>query len=343
MAEGVYSCHPRQMITKKPLNINDEEIFDGMTRVERPSSRPTTMSYSLLRIRLAEISRNLVDRAPLAMVHHGGLSRDDVMDIDTELQMLINDAPPFFSMSQAKLIEAYDLSLAQARDIFHQGYTFYFLLYAQRCKLHLPYFTRGFVDATYSSSRELCIRSARLIIQCESRMGVSGVCTAIRFKLSSLLLGAFMASIVLLMDLCLTKSSQRHEKQREEVAEAFRILEDAKKESETAAKFVDSWNYILRKHQVPPPKPVLTQQFPTPSGEDPVCDIPVVRAHSESLQPPPCGASSNTLGVNSNADGLPDTEDLSSYFNELAQSFEQGNDVGNFDWDNIFSDLDSFI
>jgi len=58
-------------------------------------------------------------------------------------------------------------------------------------------------------------------------------------------------------------------------------------------------------------------------------------------------ASSSILGsneassINMGGDRFTNGEDLLSYFNELAQSFEQGIDVGSFDWNNIFSGLDS--
>jgi hypothetical protein len=67
MTEGTYSCHLRRMITKKPLNINNHEIFDGMSHDERPLSQPTSMSFSMQKFRLAEISRKTVDRSPLAI------------------------------------------------------------------------------------------------------------------------------------------------------------------------------------------------------------------------------------------------------------------------------------
>lgn len=141
VARGVYHCHLRQMATKKPLNIDDEGVVDGMSHVERPLSHPTSISYSLQRIRLAEISRMIVDRTPLVMGHEGGFScgpsHDVVMDIDTELQSLINDhIPHFFSMPVATLIETYDLDPLKAGHIAQQGYMFKSLLYAQRCKLH---------------------------------------------------------------------------------------------------------------------------------------------------------------------------------------------------------------
>jgi hypothetical protein len=49
-----------------------------------------------------------------------------------------------------------------------------------------------------------------------------------------------MASIVLLMDLCHNKSSSYLDKQRAEIADALRILEEARHESETAARFLHS-------------------------------------------------------------------------------------------------------
>lgn len=344
------------MITKKPLNINDNEVYDGMSRAERPLSEPTTMSYSLQRIRLAEISRNLVDRTPLTMAHVGGASLDVIMDIDTELQMLINDIPPFFSMSEARLVETYNLSPTRAADIRHQGHTIYFLIYTQRCRLHLPYLTRGFVDAAYSPSREMCVKSARLIIQSQSKLENSSI--AIRFGFSGLVVGVFMASIVLLMDLCVNKSPSQHERQRAEVAEAFRVLENAKNESKTTAKFVDSLMHILRKHKVPPPQIASTQwlrpgssieQPQTPFGGELAIKPYSTQSRSETNGASLWGCSSGVAGANNNNDVNMATdesfndEDLSLYLNELTQSFEQGNDVVNFDWENIFSGFESSI
>ncbi|KAM0793992.1 hypothetical protein BDR22DRAFT_895578 [Usnea florida] len=151
-AQGVYQCHLRQMMVKKPLNINDEELGDGMTRIEQPLSRPTAMSYSLQRIRLAEISRNIVDRTPPVLAQASGPSLNVVMDIDTELQLLINDIPPFFSMLEADLSETYQLDTSEAAKVAHQGYIFHFLVHAQRCKLHFPYFSRGFREPTFACS-----------------------------------------------------------------------------------------------------------------------------------------------------------------------------------------------
>ncbi|KAF2672032.1 hypothetical protein BT63DRAFT_452530 [Microthyrium microscopicum] len=343
ISEGIYSCHPRQMITKKPLNIRDEDIFDGMTRNELPLSQPTPMSYSLYRIRLGEISRKIVDRTPLIMAGSGGLSHDDVMDIDTELQLLINDVPQFFSMSmsEAELKEMYQLDQSQANDLLHQRYMFHFMLSSQRCKLHLPYYSRGFVNPSYSTSREICVKSARLIVELETWLHNSSIGSASRFKFTMLQVGMFMASIVLLMDLCMNRTSPNFEKDRLKIVGALKILEIARHESETAAKFVECLKKIFSKRGIP------CEHFRTQSASV----KPTVDNRSFSDRPDEgfnLQNSIDTLGVSDGTDITMITDDawnddLGSYFEQLNKNFVEGIDVGNFDWNDMFSDLDSTL
>jgi hypothetical protein len=123
------------MLVRKPLNINDEDVIDGIQCTEHLLSQPTTMSFQLLQLRLSEISHNMVDRSPLIMSLP---SHEILMGMDTELQMLLNDTPPFFSMSVADLAANYQLDPSRASKIAHQGYMFFSLLYAQRCTFHIP-------------------------------------------------------------------------------------------------------------------------------------------------------------------------------------------------------------
>lgn len=83
-AQGIYTCHLRHMMVKKPLNIDDEDLVDGMSTGGKPMSQPTAMSYPLLRVRLADIARSIIDRTLIIMSPAGGLSDDVVIDIDTE-------------------------------------------------------------------------------------------------------------------------------------------------------------------------------------------------------------------------------------------------------------------
>lgn len=365
MAEGVYSCSPRQMITKKPLNIHDEEIFDGMSRDGRPLSQPTMVSYLIQSIRLAEISRNMIDRSPLAMANTGGLSHEAVMDIDTEMQAFINDIPAFYSMSESEIMKTYRLGQAQAKNISWHGKIIYFMVYLHRCKLHLPYFARSFEDSTYSSSREIGLKYARLIIQSQLWQENTDIDTATRFKFTALLIGVFMACIVLLMDLTLNPLSPQYEKQREEVYKSFKIIEQAKNESDSTGKFVNSLVHVLRKYNVAPSKPASTfsqavasgsdrgstmqQDRPIPAtGSEMALDIPETSgtAGYNIAQP---SASQTQFGVGDYLDlsmpveaQLPvEMDEAASYWNDFTQNFEQGIDVGSFDWDSIFLNLDA--
>jgi hypothetical protein len=66
------------MVVKKPLNLNDEDLVDGMSQDQKPLSWPTVMSYPLQRIRIAEIMRSLIDRNALTMSYAGDLSHNAI-------------------------------------------------------------------------------------------------------------------------------------------------------------------------------------------------------------------------------------------------------------------------
>ncbi|KAI9695315.1 MAG: hypothetical protein M1820_008722 [Bogoriella megaspora] len=354
-AQSIYQCHPRQMMVRKPLNIDDEELMDGMDLTERPLSEPTAMSYLLQRIRLGEISRAIIDRTPIMMGECGGPSHHVVMNVDTDLQSLLNEIPPFFSMSAEEIINTYHFDALRAAKIVGQGHMIYTTIYAQRCKLHFPYFSRGYVDSTYASSRDICLSTARRIIQSEVQLSNSKSCQR-SYKLLGLLLGIFMASIVLSTDLCHNTSSLQSEEQRGEIADAFQILEDARHESITAAKFLDSLMPILRKHKVAlpshskrqvPDKGASEMQLSTESRGSATRHASTAQQsidYDEDTLYMPCNSAfgGNTAETVDTADVIyPAGDDLSPYFHELAQSFEQGIDGGSFDWNSIFSGLES--
>jgi hypothetical protein len=335
---GVYNCHPRQMAVKKPLNINDEDLVDGMSQNEKPLSWPTMMSYPLQRIRIAEIMRSLTDRNPLVVSPTGSLSHDAIMDIDTELQQFINDIPPFFSMTTTELEATYKLSPLRAIGIFQQGFCLHSLTWSQRCTLHFPYFSRGFVDPAYAASRDVCLHSARQVIKSETLLSSPGLFTATRYKFLGLMVSIFMASVVvLLMDINYNESSTQQNRLSGEILDAIQIMEHARHESETAAKFLDSLMRVVRKHRVCK----LVAQVSTgvtysddASLNDTANIQPAVNSR-HSITPTSILGGTEVNGMNLVHERPNSGEDLSAYFNELAQSFEQGVDVSSFDWDSI--------
>lgn len=310
------------MAVKKPLNLNDEDLVDGMSRDEKPFPWPTTTSYSLQRIRIAEIMRSLVDRNPVIMSQAGGLSHDAIMDIDTELQLFINDIPPFFSMNTTELEATYQMSPLRAIGIVHQGFCLHSLTWSQRCRLHFPYFGRGLNNPAYAASRDLCLHSAQQVIKTETLLSNSGLLTANRYKFLGLLSMVFMASVVvLLMDINHNKSSTQRDKLSGDIMNAIRILEQARHESETAGRFLESLMCVVRTHKVCKPVQPAVELLP------PITPTSMLGSNE---------GSSMDLVYERQESG----EDLSAYFNELAQSFEQGVEVGSFDWDSMLSGLE---
>ncbi|GAM44018.1 hypothetical protein TCE0_060r19302 [Talaromyces pinophilus] len=312
---GVYHCHPRQMVVKKPLNLNDEDLVDGMSQDQKPLSCPTVMSYPLQRIRIAEI----------------------MLEIDTELQLFINDIPPFFSMTTTELEATYQLSPLRAISIVQQGFCLYSLTWSQRCRLHIPYFTRGFVELEYATSCDICLHSARQIIKTETLLSHSGLFTASRYKLLGPLTSVFMATVVVLfMNIIRRKSSTQRDILSGEIQDAIRIIENASQESETAAKFLESLMCVVSKHKVCKPAAQVKSAETCGDGAQ-VYDTIDTQAAVGS--PPYMG--NNGLGDMDIVHERPENgEDLSAYFNGLAQSFEQGVDVGSLDWDTMLSELE---
>ena len=355
-SEGTYQCHPRHMMVRKPLNIDDADLYTASPMVEKPMSQPTSMSYSILRIRLAEISRNIVDRNPALLENSTSTSYNDVMDFDTELQTFINDIPSFFCMDESALIETFHLDPAKAKIIKFQGYMIHTMIYGQRCKLHLPYLTRGYTESKYAYSREMCIKTARLIVQNELKQRTSGIYLTTRFWSCGLILGVFMASVVLLMDQCANKvhGSSRPLNWTGEVASAFRIVQDARNFSPTAVKLLDSLTQVLRKHHVSPPKVDSQPRAKPEDGSDggsvsaSATELRPVSATEESQTSWAATASNNPGSSAMNGDSAFDiakrftSEDFSlSYFGDLEQDLEQSTQLNNFDWESIFMELNS--
>ncbi|GAB7338849.1 hypothetical protein MBLNU457_5537t1 [Dothideomycetes sp. NU457] len=352
--EGSYDCHARHMITKKPLNLDDEDLKDGIVPVEKPMSMPTSMSYSLQRIRMSEICRQFVDCEPLVMSGTASENYDNVLDFDTAIQTFINDLPAFFSMSLPEVTSLFQVDHAKATRLVTHGHIIHHMIYSLRCKLHVPYLMRGYADHKYGPSRQICIETARLIIQSEVAHERSGLLALNRYQFIRFVLGVFVASVVLLVELCIDKTTSRQSEYRQEIIDAFRLLEMAREQSRNAARFLDSLLSVLHKHQVAPPNKDSRQvNHPQPalnSGQNSTT-VQMVETNKINLtMPTPEGSAtmSDMVPETSNLDASTDNAfgddmDMSSYFDMLNQSLQQGSDMEFCDWDGLFSGLGSFI
>ncbi|KAH8662619.1 hypothetical protein BX600DRAFT_437991 [Xylariales sp. PMI_506] len=248
--ESVYQVHPRQMVVKKPRNINDVDLIDNKPQIEFPVSQPTEMTYFLLRIRMAEISRNIVDHSPMTGSRPSELdSYARIAAIDVDLDQLIHDIPPFLRLDSYSSENGPSLKTS---NLLIQAYFLNSLIYMQRCKLHLAKLVSGPSEGSveYATSREVCLTAARKIIRAELQIErAQHFFTQIRFRMPTTLYGLFMASIVLLMEVCVKSTSSRSDEvNRSQVAEALRIIERARDHSGAAANFHASLTQILDRY-----------------------------------------------------------------------------------------------
>lgn len=206
------------------------------------------MSYFLQRIRLAEISRFLVDQLTSAPTQRS----DHLMAMDRQLVELMHETPAFF------LLDYYDSTFSPEKPnhVFIQAYFLNTLIHTQRCKLHLTSLTRPSasmsISTTTPSSRTACLYSARQIIYLETKLLLSCHPFARRPQRPPAgLYSIFIATIALLMDACLNRSSEVQAELRQDgdLAKGLRMIADARDDSLAAAKLYESLMQIVARYR----------------------------------------------------------------------------------------------
>lgn len=98
--EGVYTINPTHYTTRRPLNLNDADLKNGMTQ-SRPSTDWTELSFVLAQIELANRVREAVD---MRNTHRhvdstdGELSRASIERIDENFWRYLRQLPHFFAI-----------------------------------------------------------------------------------------------------------------------------------------------------------------------------------------------------------------------------------------------------
>jgi hypothetical protein len=237
------------MTVNKPRNLNDVDLTDHGLHFERPAAESTDMSYFLQRIRLAEISRSIVDHNLLNRTNVSQTSYySQIIAIDSELDRLIVEMPQFFKPNSRN----FTLEPNVASNVFIQGYMLNSLIHTQRCKLHLTYLTTGpNNNPSHAASRETCLNSARHITSAETRLLRSQhPFVRVRLRLAAILYSIFMASIALLMDACVSRPASLEKELRQgEVSDALKILEDVGNYSLAATKLHQSLMQIVARYR----------------------------------------------------------------------------------------------
>lgn len=354
--EGIYQIHPRHMTVNRPLNINDGDIgLNGIA--ERPANEPTDMSYFLERLRLAEISRSIVDHSLMSATSLGRpSSHTQLMAMDFELDQMIKNMPPFFQLENYEHMS----DPRKTSSIFIQAYMLNSLMHTQRCKLHITYLTSESRDnPAYAASRNICLRSAQQITRAETQLLRSRhPFVRVRLRLAAILYSIFMASIILLMDVCVHRpSSLQRELLNGDAAEALKILKDARDHSLAAAKLFESLMQIVERHRAQYSQLPVTQTPTVPSSSytgfamagpshpPPASSIIFSSMHAS---PPPRQSSMGFLGdpAIQNYAGVRDDAERGNAYEAAAlgttmptQNMDDMVGMENLEWGDLFSDV----
>lgn len=125
------------------------------------------------------------------------------------------------------------------------------MLQARRCKFHGPFLLRAAIDPSFAPFRLECLRSARAVIKARTDLASSeNFIWLANTKLSGILHLFFYAVVVLLIDLCVNRSSGDEEARKAEIKEACKTLEEARHQSVPAGMFLDSLMAIMQKHRI---------------------------------------------------------------------------------------------
>ncbi|KAJ5296458.1 uncharacterized protein N7443_007351 [Penicillium atrosanguineum] len=262
--EWTYTISPQQMNVKRPWNIEDEDI--EKSEMELPLSQPTCMSYTLHRLRLAEVCREIVDSTASDHLQGVEIPYDRILSLDRKLHDAYAGIPSFFRFdqsSQRKFASLYRErpSIAWQRAFIQQGY------HSRLCRLHRQYFVRGARDPRYSYSHVVSLQSARKVLEVKRIMDEEEPLFVPNSSLFwAVMHHVFMAAVILLIDVCFNWDDILAEKRKEEVLAACRMLSRAQQSSSVAREGVNAMMGILRKHWKQERRPHDLQSDPTATG-----------------------------------------------------------------------------
>ncbi|KAJ5910474.1 transcriptional regulator family: Fungal Specific TF [Penicillium tannophilum] len=251
--EFTYSINPKHMNVRVPLNVDDEDIESG---IPVPLSTPTCMSYTLARLRLAEICREIVDETASEHFKGEDVPYERILDLERKLHEEYARLPPFFRYDQSSRREFANLYherpvLCWQRTFVQQGY------HARFLRLHRRYFVRGAKDPRYSYSHVVSLQSARKVLELKRIMDEEHPVVAPNGSFFwAIMHHVFMAAVTLLINVCFNWDDILAEKQKQEVLDACRMLSRAQQVSCIAREGINAMMVTLRKHWKQQKRPI---------------------------------------------------------------------------------------
>ncbi|OOF94565.1 hypothetical protein ASPCADRAFT_516024 [Aspergillus carbonarius ITEM 5010] len=245
--EWTYLIHPEHMNVNQPINIDDSAI-GTRGAVSLPSSTPTDMSFFLQRLKLAFVSREVVDATSYEHLHGLEVSYDKILELDRKFHDALVEIPEFFRLdaaSRRRFASLYEErpTIAWQCCLLQQGF------YSRLCRLHRDFFIRGAREPAYSYSHVICLQSARKVLEIKRIMdGNEPSHTPPNSVVWSVMHHVFAAAVILLLDVCFNWDDILAEKRKEEVLDACRMLSKAQESSSLVREGINGMMSVLQKH-----------------------------------------------------------------------------------------------
>lgn len=244
------------MAVRRPCNANDEDIVDGREIVDRPLEEATSVSYLLERNRLAVLFYNLGDFDKPINSASEEAEYLKVMEVDMKLRQFMRELPSFFRLENGDCVsKKSDWDARRSSNITTQRYLLNMIFYGQICKLHLPYMARGTVNPGFAYSHDSCLKAAQQIINIEHRMRAeNSTFILFRQRMNIKFRSIFIACVVFVLDGCLANSVEGGTMETDAtMADAWKILHEAKGQSPMASELLQLSVEILKKYKATHP------------------------------------------------------------------------------------------
>ncbi|KAG7438576.1 putative transcription factor lepB [Fusarium oxysporum f. sp. raphani] len=241
-AEGTsgatYLIQPNLISTNLPKHINDTDINNPEYK-ERPLSEPTTMSYNIQRIKVAEIVRCISDLMP---PDPGEASCELILTLDAKMESLLCELPDFFKAELAESEETKQIDQSYPH-IPVQRLLINLLINIFRCGLHFPYLPGRVNKTLHAFSRQASLKAARVVLSSQRGMSMTDMSHSADFmKIQGTIFHMFIGALVLTTDICCNQDGQT---QLYELMEVLKKLDNVKDHSKMAAKLLDVLTQLL--------------------------------------------------------------------------------------------------
>ncbi|KAL4894692.1 hypothetical protein BDV59DRAFT_200514 [Aspergillus ambiguus] len=206
------------------------------------------MSYTLQRLKLATVCREIVDTTAEEYMQGVDVAYTKILELDRKVQKAHSEIPEFFRLdppSRRKFSSLYHArpTISWQRCLLQQGY------YSRLCRLHREYFIRGAREPAYSYSHVVSLQSARKVLEIKRIMDEDvPTFTPPSSVIWSVMHHVFMAAVILLLDVCFNWDDILAEKRKEEVLEACRMLSKARKSSSLVNEGINAMMSVLQRH-----------------------------------------------------------------------------------------------